>query len=438
MLPHSQDTRVDDDMLQAIHECVYGSTVRHVLDFPRDTIIHYLSTFPFYRGADTLYYLLLRRFGEAAYYNKDGDHLVMVQPELMGAYVLAEQNVHALAKKNIPHETIFNKISEYISRTLICERYQLRNTILTEEAEFKNACQIPSIALNFPKYQREFANLIEDSTARLSLIMFDCWEAFDQLDPTLMQLIIDRIGFVRGAMVNAWNKILKQYYEQQLIRLKIHEFLPQAVTRQITILDSIYPNLIRMPKNLDTLGVRLWFSSKLKRAYLLGVSVDEGLPSDEFISERLRHLKEVGIERYANEITGIRLNDNGTMTGQIGMIQYPQIQGKRLVNIKDLNGFSLDMYYPHDLFPLTYGENVVMISRRDIIYLINNDRIAGRGLSGLLSKDIFPYIPEPPTKEVLDNFHKWMNASGIRGIRGIPARIKLVEIMTWDIIDYTG
>lgn len=426
-----------DTQLQAIHECVYASTVRHVLNFPLEILIQYLSTFPFYRGADTLYYLILQRFGKLAHYSSYGIHLVKLQPELCGVYVLAEQNIHArIFKYDSPTgQTIYEQVNEYITRTIICPRFQLRNNIITYEAEFNDACQIPSICLNFPKYQKIFATLINDSNVRLALIINDCWEAFTTIDGSIFQLILDRLSFVRGSMPNIWNMVLRDYYKQQLIRLKIHNILPYTAIRQITMLNTFFPELINMPNNLDALGIRIWFAPRTTRAYLLGISLEEGIPSDEYVSERLLRLKQLGIEGYVKEITGIRFDKNNLLTGYIGMVNYPQIRSKRLVNYRDRMGISLNSYYPHDLYPLIYGEDVVLISRCDVITLMIRRDMTYANFQSCFVKEIFPYIIEQPSPEVFLDMFGWIT-NKIPGNRGVSARIKLVELMAWDLIDY--
>lgn len=423
--------------LQAIHECVYGSTIRHVINFPLEVLIEYLTTFPFYRGADTLYYVLLERFGQLAHYSSYGMHLAKLQPELTGVYILAEQDINArIFKYDSPTgKTIYDQVTDYIPRTIICERFQLRNKIITCEAEFKDAAQIPSISLNFLKYQKIFGTLIDDPTARLLLITNDCWEPFTAINGSLFQLMLDRISFVRGSMPNIWNMVLRDYYKQQLIRLKVHDMLAYTAVKQITMLNNFFPELINMPDNLDALGIRIWFAPRMTRAYLLGVSLQDGIPSDEYISERLFRLKDLGIEAYTKEITGIKFDENNRLTGYIGMVDYPNIRGKRLVNYRDHTGMPLSGYYPHDLYPLIYGEDVVMISRYDVTTLMVNGNLTYEKFRACFTKDVFPYIIETPSAEAFLDMFEWIT-NKIAGNRGIPARIKLVELMAWDIIDY--
>lgn len=421
--------------LQAIHECVYGSTVRHVLKFPVEVLMQYLSTFPFYRGADTLYYLLLTKVGKDAYYTVDGRHLVTIQPELMGAYILAEQDLNAPIMKDTIEPTVHKQVSEYITRTITCRRYQERNQIILGEAPVPAAYHIPSIALNIPIYQQAFANNIASPQVRLLLIGLDCWEAIPQMDLTVFQMILDRIAFVRGTMPNLWQLVLREYFKQQLIRLRLEDLMPTIAVRQISLLNTLYPDLVNMPTDLDTLGIRIWFASRSARAYLLGIDLREGLPSDELVSERLHRLRDLGIEKYAAEITGIELDENKLLTGKIGILTYSELKGKRLLNNKDLAGIPLNSYYPHDMYPLVTGDNVVMITRRDMMKLIVGTDASYHQLRSLFTKENIPYIVETPSMETIQDMLNWAaTKSAIK--RGTPARVKLVETMAWDLIDY--
>lgn len=90
-------------------------------------------------------------------------------------------------------------------------------------------------------------------------------------------------GVVKGAYPNLWNLIMKEYYQQQLLRLKIYDYLCIVAARQITALNALFPNLIRLPPKLGTLGIKLWYAPRYVRAYLLGLDLSHGRPSDEII-----------------------------------------------------------------------------------------------------------------------------------------------------------
>lgn len=435
----SQDNNIlsEEAILQGIHECVHGSVVRHILKLPVETLIKYLSKFPFYLGADTLYYLLLRKVGSDAYYSDDGRHLVTINPELLGVYVLAEQNLKAPVTREVTdsEETIYHLIKSNIDRTITCYRYQLRNSIIIGEASFESAWSNPSIALNIPLYQGMFHKMAFLQEILISLIDNDCWEPIDVLNQNIFSLILQRMAFVKGAYPNLWDLLMKEYYQQQLLRLKIYDYLSVVATRQITVLNAFFPDIIRLPPKLDTIGIRLWFAPRSVRGYLLGYDVCNGVPSDEIISERLYHLQDIGIERYTDEITGIYMENNKILTGKIGMMFYPHLKGKKLINVKDLSGSSLGIYYPQDLYPISDGNNVVILTRSDIDSIIPVNTLSPQSLTSLLTKDNIPYLVESPDQETIKSIFDRLTCD-IPIRCGIPVRTKLVETMSYDILNF--
>lgn len=429
------------NILKAIHECVVGSTIRHVLKFPPDTLIQYLSEYPFYRGADTLYYLLLKKIGSDAHYAPNGKHLVLIHPELLGVYVLAEQNLKALSNREassfngLPDETIYPLIRANIDRTITCDRYQLRHSIIVGEAPLHRALEIPSIALNIPIYQQMFDPAVLTANLSTILIENDCWEPFKSLHLSLFNLLLLRMGYTKGVYPNLWNLILQDYYEKQLLRLNIHDHLSSLATRQIVTLNNLFPGIVKLPK-IDTIGVRLWFAPRSVRAYLLGFDVSDGIPSDEIISEKLQRLQEIGIEKYANEVTGICVNDDNILTGKIGIMTYPDLAGKRLLNTKDLVGSSLDIYYPQDLYSIITEEGVAIITRKDIeSFLTYRHVISIEEFTSILIPENISYLTESPSETVIkDIFYRYICDIPIRC--GVPVRNKLVETMSWDTLNY--
>lgn len=421
-----------EQMLHAIHECVYGSTVRHVLSLPTEVLIQYLSTFPFYRGADTLYYLLLKREGNNVHYTPSGRHLVAIQPELSGVYTLAEQDSKALVMKDVPGETIYPIIRDHIARVLLCGSYQHRHRIISGEAPIFSAAEVPAIALNFPIYQKQLTTSM-NARSVIAAVAHDCWEAFDVMDESLLVGFLDRMASTKTTLPNLWRVVLRNYYEQQLIRLRIHDVLPSLSVQHITMLNAIYPDIVRLPPNLDTIGIRLWYTPKLTRAYLLGFDIVDGIPCDMLISERLQRLRDIGIERYVNEITGIGLDSEGRLTGRIGIMNYPNIIGKRLANTKDLGGILLSGYYPADLYPLISPDDVVIITRNDICSIITGNNNDFDGIRAAFTRETIPYLIEPPSAEMFLDMFTWAKVS-INIVRGIPARIKLVELMSSDVL----
>jgi hypothetical protein len=447
MTLNNNNVLTDEEMLQAIHECVYGSTIRHILKLPSKVLIEYLSKYPFYRGADTLYYYLLKREGNGAHYGPDGRHLLLIHPELIGVYVLAEQNIKAPKSQNQNNQTnqtnqinniddtIYPMIKANIDRTITCDRYQLRHSLIIGEAPFDSAIKIPSIALNNPIYQRMFQQLINSPRIIMMLIENDCWEPIKSLNSNIFTFILSRMSTSKGNFPNLWKLVLKDYYSKQLLRLKIHDLLPDLVTRQLTILNSLIPNLIQFPTDLDTLGIRLWFSSRAARAYLVGYDVSDGIPADNIISERLHHMQDIGIEHYINEITGVYIDESGNLTGQIGMMIYPDLIGKKLMNYKDTRGNSIGIYYPFDLFHIIVGNNAYIVPLTDITFNINNGTLDLNNLRNILVSQYIPYLTESPSETQLKElFKKLCIPLGIN--RGIPARNRLVEIMSYDLLNY--
>jgi hypothetical protein len=428
-----------DIILQAIHECVYGSTIRHVLKLSTEILVLYLSTFPFYRGADTLYYFLLGKAGRDAYYAPDGRHLVTIHPELIGVYVLAEQDIRAVEILNAdPNNTIYSRIKANITRTMTCHRYQMRHSIIIGEAPVGTAMAIPSIALNIPVYQSVYQIL--SPQYQTILIENDCWECIQSLhvyQGKPMALMIRRMAVVKGTMLNLWNVILKEYYGKQLLRLKIHDYLPELPTKHITMLSNLFPEIIRLPPHLDAIGIRIWFSSKPSRAYLLGYDLEDGIPCDRMISERLQHMQKVGIEQYSDEITGVIVDELGFLTGKIGMLMYPQLIGKKLMNNKDMVGVSIGVYYPFDLCHFICGNNAYIIPTMDIAAIAINDNvdIDVEYLSTILTEEKIPYLTEVPSKSDLRRIlRQYLREVGIP--RGTPVRNKLVETMSYDLLNF--
>lgn len=427
----------EDILLQAIHECVCNSVIRHVLNLPLTYLLKYLTTYPFHCGADTLYFFILKREGKQAYYGEDGKHLIITSPELLGVYMLAEQDLYAPISRDST-ETIYLTIINYITRTVYCPRYQQRHNIIIGEAPFTVASDIPSIAFNIPKYQAKYIDIADVLSVQKELIKFDSVEPIKYMNVCLFNKIFKRIAYVKGIMPNLWRIILQDYYRIQLLRLNIYDLLPSLPTHTIIQLNTIYPEIVRVPPYLDSLSIRLWFSTKSTRAYLLGIDIKDGLPSDEVVSNQLRLLNKLGIENYAYEITRIHYDDRGLLTGQIGLLKFPQVAGRQLLNKKDLSGKPINIYYPMDLFPIVLNTGVVIITQHDIQKLIDTDDITVDGLyefRELLTSQHIPYLTEPLSDECFLNLSEWI-CIHIQITRGIPVRTKLVEVMSWDEVEY--
>lgn len=431
----------EQQILQAIHECVYGSTIRHVVGFHPALILKYLSTFPFYRGADVLYYFLLEKYGSNVHYAEDGRHMLVVKPELIGVYVTAGQDTHALSQRDVTGNTIYQAIKDNITRTISCGRYQGRYSIMTGEADFTKAIQIPSIALSTSHYNTILADLGKRHEIVNILVDFDYWEAFSILTLDIFTVMICRISFAKGAYPNLWEAVLRNYYTEQLQRLNIHSLFPSMNTKQLTIMSMALPDLIQLPPGLDTLGIRLWFSHRSARAYLLGFDICDGIPSDEIVSERLRHLQRVGIEQYCSEITKIHIDEKGLLTGRIGIMNYPRLAGKKLINTTSTQGVSIEIYYPYDLHQIVCGENVYLLPHRDIGNVILShiddyeEDYTIEMLTEILVNENFPYLTETPSENDIDVIFQRLIFRA-KFVVGYPVRERLVEVMSNDIVDY--
>jgi hypothetical protein len=422
--------------LETIHECVIQSTIRHVVSYPTSILIRYLTTYPFFRGADILYYLLLRKVGSEAYYAEDGNHVIHIQPELAYVYVLAEQDIKVPIHKDNPSSTIYSQIRRVISRISSCDRFRFRHSIITEDADFETAIQIPTLALNLPTYQAYFRNPVSSEVIAHLLINHDCLEPIRTLDKSIIELIIKRSSVMKATAPTFWQHHLQQYYVKHLQRLQIHNLFQTLYTRQIYRLNQLFPELIRMPPNLSALATRLWFSDRPVRAYLLGFDITDGIPSDEIISKALRELSQSGVEQYVKEITGIYLDTERHLTGQIGINYYPHLAGKKLINTRDSFGISIGSYYSYDIVPISIDDSILFISLHEIVMKI--DRYVEHHLEYLQTffvENKFHDLTLHPSDQELEIIRNRLLLY-FGTLPFIPARIRLVEISSHDIIDY--
>jgi hypothetical protein len=83
------------NIFKAIKECIDGSLIYHILELPSDILIEYLTTNPYSKGADIVYYILLKKLGWNAYYNKNGVLVLSLNNELVGSYVIANLYIKA-------------------------------------------------------------------------------------------------------------------------------------------------------------------------------------------------------------------------------------------------------------------------------------------------------------------------------------------------------
>lgn len=427
----------ENTILEGIHECVRESLVYRLLNVHIKFLLKYLTNYPFFKGADVLYYLILKKYGKEAHYNSYNIHIVSIQSELTGVYILAEQDVKAYIIKDNPQNTIYPFITANIDRISNCKVYQLQLSIMTEELSFTELTTIPSIALNFPRYQKKLK--INNHLSLDMMISNDYWDQIIDLSSNIGYLL-NRMGFVKGSHPNMWNLILKDYYLNQLTRLGIHDLITHLPIRQIMSLNSLFPDIIRVSTKLNTLGIRLWYASKNIRAYLLGYCLSDGIPSDKHICGSILRLQELGIEKYAAEISKIHFTNEGLLTGQIGMLHYPSLTNKKLINYNDLSGCPLNSYYPQDLYPIVYTDSVVIITYKDIllagISLYNIDELLPfiDNIQKCLTKTKFPYLLEDISSNDVKNISCWLCLS-INTARTIPSKRRLLNIISQDSID---
>lgn len=424
------------DIMDVIHQCVIHSTIRHVLTIPVKILIEYLSTYPFFRGADTLYYFLLRRYGSDAHYSSDGRHLITIQSELSGVYILAEQDMGAPAIKDVPNKTIYNILKKTINRTVSCERYQLRHSIITGEASIQDAVKVPSIALNIPQYQQFYHQSVTLEMAASILIEQDCWEAVPILNYKILAMMLTRMSYISSVAPKLWKYCLRQYYSDRLLALNIHKMLPHMITRQLVALNTLLPDLIRLPFELNTLSIRLWYSDRITRAYLLGCDIIEGIPSNEIISAKIQKLQKDGIETYSDSITGVYLDGEDKLTGKIGEHFFPNIQGKKLVNTRTTVGTSIGSHYVSDLIPIVAQDRVEIVLIYDFVAKINPESILTPQLIiDLIESGTVGTLKVAISQEEAEHIGDRISVK-IETTRCIPSRIRLVEIMSNDIVNY--
>jgi hypothetical protein len=189
------------------------------------------------------------------------------------------------------------------------------------------------------------------------------------------------------------------------------------------------PDLIKLPTGLDTTGVRLWYSPIHTRAYILGFDISDSIPSDTIITDRLRHLQNIGIEDYSTEITGVNRTIDNILTGKIGIMNYPHLAGKKLLNTRDSDGTPIDIYYPYDLFPIVSGDCVCILTANEIIC---KSRFS-RDSSVYITCEQFPQLARNPTSDEIKTILSRLSFD-METKYGIPARTKLVETMSYEIL----
>jgi len=436
LIPVNYNVDNISDIFKAIHQCIVHSTIRHMLSVPKEVIIEYLVTQPYFRGADTLYYFLLRRDGTDVYYDSKGRHLISIQPELSGVYILAEQDMDAPINKGVRGNTIYSILMKIIGRMSICERYQLRHSIITGEASLPTAVKIPSIALNIPQYQKAYQQAGMDPGVLNLLINYDCWEGVQILNYSILSQMLDRMAFVSAAAPELWKYFHRKYYTAQLQSLQIHKILPQMVSRHLVALNTLLPDLIKLPPGLDTLGIRLWYTEPASRAYLLGCDISQGIPSNEIISEKLQTLQRLGIERYIEDVTGIYFDENNKLTGKIGEYFFPQIEGKKLINNRTSLNTYVSSHFVSDLVPIVFEDLVEIVLVYDFVAAIMSESIVTTELIiDVIESGAVGTLKSKITEKAAIDIQTRIMVS-TEATRGISPRSRLVEIMSNDIVNY--
>jgi hypothetical protein len=364
-----------------------------------------------------------------------GRHLVSIQPELSGVYILAEQDMKAPINKGVEGKTIYNDLKKIVDRTVICEKYSIRHLIITGEAELGTAIKIPSIALNIPEYQEIYQQAVANPDVLRLLIDYDCWEGIPTLNFDVLVLMLDRMSYIASVAPELWKYFHREYYRSRLSLMRIEKVLPQLVARQFVALNTLLPNLIKLPPDLDTLGIRLWYTEPNSRAYLLGCDVVQGIPSDEIISEKLQTLQKIGIEAYVDTVTGVYLDEHNKLTGRIGEYFFSQIKGKKLLNTRTSINTSIGSYYVSDLIPIIGEDQVEIVIAYDFLKLIRDGIITSQVIIDFVENGSVGSskvkISQEHANEIKSRLLILTDAT-----RGLPARMRLVEIMSNDMINY--
>lgn len=406
----------DGDILKALHQCVQYSLVTYVQDAPLHLILKYLSSTPFFRGADQLYYLVLRTHGISAHYTEEGQHLVALQPELATAYVMAEQNINAPSHKN-SCDSILHIITPIVHRMIISTPYANRMNTMVGNLSLETAMQIPRVAMCVPEYRSMILRM------RPSFIIADV--IGNTLNPFVVSGIAARCSEISSMCPELWNIVLKHHYHQELVRLNFRKFLVGYPIMTVKHLDTLFPDIVQFPHQFNVLCAKLWFADRNIRAYLLGYDLDQGCPSNESVSARLHHLNSVGVEKYVKEITGISMSNN-VLTGYLGHVYYDHIVGKKLGNTMDKEGIPVGKYYPYDLIPLVYEDTVYMVPVHDFKVSSNH-----RTLTDALNDRIIPYLPRSPDPDQVKMIIRRFQPS-FKTVRGVQAHQRLLDLMFSD------
>ena len=261
------------NIFKAINECIDGSLINHILEIPSDILIEYLTKNTYSKGADTLYYILLKKLGWNAYYNKDGVHVLSLNNELVGSYVMTNQYIKAPININSNNSTIYELINNKIYRFISCDNYIIRYAIMNEETPYNIALKLPSIALNFPLYRDYIINNYISLKNSIFCIEYDFLEPLNILTYPSFKHILNRMSVLKSTMYNLWKLSLKKYYLTHLLRLNISKFFSKLSIKDLKKLNSFFPKLVRLPKNLNSLCIKIFYMNEYTRAYILGFNI---------------------------------------------------------------------------------------------------------------------------------------------------------------------
>jgi len=385
----------EEDYESIIREAILHGFIMHVMSLPLEHIKMFFNKNVITNDADILYFLMVQKYGDKMYYNNQGRHLVSINPELTGAYIVAGGNIYApiVLESNIQDSkdikdtndlTIYSLVINSFKRIFISEGYFNRLKIMQEEN--MNISGNFSAAVNLPYYQEKYFKFHKIG------IEYDYWDVITELNSVNIQCMISRTIFVKSMAPAFFKKIMKGYYLSHLIRLNIKSFMKRMHPYDILLLINLFPEYLYIPENIKTrsfLGIKLWISDDSTRAYLLGFDIYKNIPDEVEILKSIQNLENIGIESFVKEVTGIKM-ENGSLTGYIGREYYPELIGKKLLNE---NVYIYDRYYPFDIFFIHDEKSVFLMTPLEVVracynfHSIEDIRYEINKISGLIVSD---------------------------------------------------
>lgn len=399
-------------VLAAIHQCVQYTLVTYVLDAPLPLLLQYLSETPFYRGADQLYYLMLQKYGTAAYYAADGRHLVTVNCELAMVYVLAEQDLTAVATLG-GSATIADAVATIVPRMVTSPAYATRMHTITGTVSLQEAMTTPRAALCVDTYLEELRRCSHT-------VMADFATHVVSLE--IVNRLLTRCCELKATCPDLWALVLAPAFHRQLEKLQLRRILQGYPVMVIKELSTIFPDLLQCPSHWGVLPLKLWFCERRIRGYLLGYDLDQGCPSNVTASQRLSHLNTVGVEAYVKEITGVHLTADNRLTGYVGQNYYAAIAGKQLGNVADSYGTPIGWYYPYDVIPLVYDDIAYLVPLHE--FKRTNEYSS---LTQALMEGMVAYLPGAPSADQIKLILRRLRPA-FTTLRSIPVLERLLEV----------